>query len=253
VHLPLMIEELPALKSDLRRAHLNVSATRRIEGAARGLRFGSYATLRAALQEGPCVVQPDDDVFATYVLHKPDGDELCRTLSRALARAAVRRVMQQEPQLTERGYDSPYARSSEERKMSHVERRAAFARRRDLTLGNQNMDEFELAWIYLAMQQRRKTINFDFGSYGLKHRAENLSRKYGMYGHLGNYVSNGMFIIAAIASGFQAKQMNRDLNACFNISSKSIRATAGHPVMTRRQQGRLLGFALSSLDAEPWG
>ena len=34
-------------------------------------------------------------------------------------------------------------------------------------------------------------------SYGLKHRAENLSRDFGMFNYLGNYVSNGMLIAAA--------------------------------------------------------
>jgi hypothetical protein len=251
VQLPLCLDDLSALKSDLRRIHLTTAATRRTEGAARGLGFGSYAALRSALQGGPRVVRPDDQVFADYISYQPEEGKGPRSLSRAIARIAVRRVIERQPRLTECGFDSPYRRLVGDGKITPAERRAAFDTRREATLSDYNMDEFELAWIYLSMQGRRKTINFDFGSYGLKHRAENLSRKYGMHEHLGNYVSNGMFIIAALASGFEAKQIDYDLNACFNISSKTIRATAGHPVMTRREQGRMLGLALASIDAEP--
>ncbi|WP_264942207.1 hypothetical protein [Sphingomonas canadensis] len=237
--------DLPALKSDLRKANIDVQAARRIEGAARGFGYGSYATMRLALQDGIQVVEPDDAVFADYIGFTAD-EYGPRTLSRALARVAVRSVMEREPQLTERGYDTVWPRFSDERKMTLDERKAAFAKRREDTLHDNSMDEFELAWIYLSMQQRRKTINMDFGSYGLKHRAENLSRKQGQYTHLGDYVSNGMFIIAALACGFEAKQIDYGPNACFNISSKTIRATAGHPIMTRRDQGRLFAMAMAS-------
>lgn len=251
MQLLLSIDDLSSLKSDLRRSHPDVPSTRRIEGAARGLGFGSHATMLHALSLGPQLVQPNDRGFATYISLGNDCEELPRTLSRAIARAAVRRVMAQELQLTSHGFDSVWPRNPDERKLSRAERQSAFERRRSSTLSDDCMDEFELAWIYLSMQQRRKTINLDFGSYGLKHRAENLSRKHGLHKHLGNYVSNGMFIIAALAVGFEAKQMNNDLNACLNISSRTIRATAGHPVMTRREQGRLVGMALGSLDAGP--
>lgn len=247
MRLPFSLADLSALKSDLRKAHPNVPATRRVEGAARGFGFGSYATMRIALLEGPQMVEPNDAVFAGYIGGIAEGENGPRSLSRAVARIAVRRVMEREPQLTDRGFDSTWPITSDERKMSFDERRTAFEERRKATVTDGNMDEFELAWIYLDAQERRKTINTDFGSYGLKHRAENLSRKFGQHTHLGNYVSNGMFIAAAIASGFAAKRMNNGLNACFNISSKTIRATADGPIMTRGQQASLLAWALDSI------
>lgn len=54
---------------------------------------------------------------------------------------------------------------------------------------------------------KRKTINKEKGSYGLKHVVEK---------HYKTYISNGAFIKAAIDMGFNYKQ--NGLNAFFNMS-----------------------------------
>ena len=58
-----------------------------------------------------------------------------------------------------------------------------------------------------------KTINTKHTSYGLKHIAEK---------HIG-YITNGVFIAAAIYCGFDFKVRARNPNVMFNMSEKSIK------------------------------
>jgi hypothetical protein len=62
--------------------------------------------------------------------------------------------------------------------------------------------------------QKQKTINVTRSSYGLKHIVERCINK---------YVCNGEFIAAMILEGFNYKAGS--INANFNISNKSIKAT----------------------------
>lgn len=62
--------------------------------------------------------------------------------------------------------------------------------------------------------ERRKTINPDYGSYGLKHIAER---------HLGAYVANGEFVAAAIIAGYPYRRgEGTSPNATFGMSSRSL-------------------------------
>jgi hypothetical protein len=208
MRLQLSLADLNSLKSDLFHVTPQVPLMRRIEGAARALGFTTYNGLRATLAAGPRDVEPNDRSYAEFLgLAAPDRDPP-RVVSRAVARIAVHRAMEDMPQLTQRGFDSTVPITSQERKMTFQELKAAFLARRQDALSDSAMDEFELAWIYLSRQDRRKTINHDFGSYQLKHRAEDLSRKFEMFTHLGNYVSNGMLIAAAHAHGFRIVRAN---------------------------------------------
>lgn len=247
MRLQLSLADLDSLKTDLFGASPQVPLMRRIEGAARALGFNTYNGLRVALADGPKIVEPDDRVYAEFLGIATTPQDPCRVVSRAIARIAVRRALEAEPQLTQRGFDSTAPTTSDERRMSIPERQAAFRERRQEALSDHAMDEFELAWIYLSSQERRKTINHDFGSYQLKHRAEDLSRKLNKHTHLGNYVSNGMLIAAAHVHGFKIVRASpTSPNARFNISSKSIRVTAARPVITLSQQREIMALALTS-------
>jgi|TARA_R100001530_G_scaffold2059_1_gene3483 hypothetical protein len=63
----------------------------------------------------------------------------------------------------------------------------------------------------------RKSINKDFSSYWLKHVCER---------NMGHYIPNGCFIAAALANGYEYQNDCGfgEVNACFNISSKNLRA-----------------------------
>ena len=242
MHLELSIDDLPYLKTNLKKYHPEAQASRRIEAAARGLGFKSYAALLHKLKQGPTLVEISDANFCQFLEAQEADGTRNRSLSRSMLRIATNKILEQEPRITARGFDSLRPQTNSEMKMSLEERQAAFEERRNETTRDLEMDELELALIYLDMQDARKTLNKDYSSYSLKHRAENLSRKQKQYTHLGDYVSNGMLIIAAKIRGFKCKQVSyQSPNAFFNISSKTVRATAGEPVITIGDQQKVLG------------
>jgi hypothetical protein len=245
MRLPVTIHDLVSLKGDLKAAYPNVKPTSLVEGAARGLGYNTYASLRAALAGSPLDVEANDHLFSDYIDQPPEKGKAPRGLSRALARITVRKVLEAYPDLTQRGFDDIWARESEGD--SFEERKALFAERRKEALSNWAMDEFELAFIYLSKQEHRKTLNRDWSTYNLKHNAERLVREDKLFDHLGDYVSNGMLIVAAIASGFEVKQISfRSPNGFLNISSKTIRQTSSTHLMTRPQRAALTDFLLQS-------
>jgi hypothetical protein len=68
-------------------------------------------------------------------------------------------------------------------------------------------------WL-LRKARKRKTINTNYSSYGLKHRVEDT---------YGKYVSNGAFIVAAMELGYEVKPTDFDSpNGNFNISIRTI-------------------------------
>lgn len=76
---------------------------------------------------------------------------------------------------------------------------------------------------WLNAISRRKTINTQRSSYGLKHVAE---------ADIG-YITNGVFITAAILGGFPYKVIDGGPNVAFGISERSIRDV----LAARRAQG----------------
>ncbi len=67
---------------------------------------------------------------------------------------------------------------------------------------------------WLSQIQKIKSINNNHSSYGLKHYAEE---------DIG-YITNGVFIAAAIHCGFKFKCVRDSPNVYFNMSEKSIKA-----------------------------
>ncbi|WFU51786.1 hypothetical protein [Sinorhizobium terangae] len=111
-------------------------------------------------------------------------------------------------------------------------------RRREAYDGDSEADQFELALIYLSRQAKIKSLNRKMTSYGLKHRAENLSRNYGLFTHLGDYVSNGMLIAAAYSAGFTVHRIRPDpYNAYLNISMQTVKASLGFERGDRHRAG----------------
>ena len=106
-----------------------------------------------------------------------------------LDRRMVSRVLSERPNLSANGFWAEGCQSRE-----------AFAIGRVAMLSMDHLGQFERALAFLLLCcGRRKTMNRRVTSYGLKHSAERALR--GL--HLGNaYVSNGAFIVAAIALGY---------------------------------------------------
>ncbi len=116
----------------------------------------------------------------------------------------IARVRTVEPRLTSFGIGI-----YRDLKQSPAQRREAF----DREVAELLKSVFECTAIYawLAPAIRRQTINRARTSYGLKHTFS---------GATGLYVTNGMFIAAAIHSGLRYKSWPNFPNVCFNLSQR---------------------------------
>jgi hypothetical protein len=103
-----------------------------------------------------------------------------------------------------------------ERRLPPAEREAAFKANRAKMFAERSLLQFIRARAWLRGQGRRKTINRIGTSYGLKHVAA----------HDIGYVTNGIFIAAAVAAGFQVERAGpwrQSPNAFINISTYAWR------------------------------
>ncbi|MEH3101662.1 hypothetical protein [Sphingomonas adhaesiva] len=242
MHLSISETDLPSIKESLRKAHPNAKSSLRMEALARAVGFTTYAGLRARLDAGSVQVSVNDAAFCEHLKLASPSDDALRSLSRAIARAMLRSVLDAYPDLTLRGFDSIWQGDDRERAMPIPERQALLAeRRREGYDDDWAADQFELAMIFLSRQRKIKTLNRKTGSYGLKHRAEGLSRHFGLFTHLGNYVANGMLIAAAYASGFTVRRIGfHSYNAFINISMETVRLARGHEGRSRRDDRRVV-------------
>jgi len=121
--------------------------------------------------------------------------------------AEIRIAVEQFPELTDFGFGV-----FDGKKLSPEARRAELQRNRDLMFLPRSIQQFSAAKAWLQRQLRTKNVNKSAGSsYGLKHVAEK---------EIG-YVTNGIFIAAAIATGFTIQRANDGPNAWLNISKRS--------------------------------
>lgn len=207
------------LKRHLRRALPGATATERVEAVARGLRHNSYASLLASLSVTQAIqVEFDEPAFVSYLVSRR-VEVPPRTLQRVVIRTILDNILEKHRNLTMHGFGAPHDQYPGKEYGVEVERsRAEF-------FENKSCDEFELALLLLKCVERRKTLNRDVSSYRLKHIAENLSREFGIRRGLGNYVSNGAFIAAAIHQGFEVRRVAwNSLNGYLNVSMKSVKA-----------------------------
>ncbi|MDP9412889.1 MAG: hypothetical protein M3Q08_02105 [Pseudomonadota bacterium] len=244
-------EDLPALKQYLHRSLPDHKPSHRIEAAARGFGFTTHAGLRETLAAGPVALTADDRRFCAELgtPFEADGD-YNRYLSRAIARIELHRVLNATPRLTQRGFDSAWMPVSGEMDKPLRERLSMLEeRRQEAYESDWSFDQFDLAWIYLSRQQKIKSINRRTGSYGLKHRAENLMREFGHFRPLGNYVSNGMLIAAAYSLGFDVKPVGSgNYNAYLNISMVTVNRSRGRQPRSATQDPALVAAMYSDLD-----
>lgn len=119
--------------------------------------------------------------------------------------AAIKRALTRFPELTDFGFGV-----FDERRLPPTERAEQFRANRALMFETRSLDGFQRACDWLTRQRRTKQINPGAGSsYGLKHAAE----------YEVGYVTNGMFIAAAVACGFRVKRIADSPNAHLNIST----------------------------------
>jgi len=122
----------------------------------------------------------------------------------AAAAVDMELILEQEPQLSDFGFGrSDFYKTREEAV-------AKFREDRESIRDPQSLAQFILARGWLSQFAKLKSLNKCGSSYGLKHVAE----------HDIGYITNGVFIAAAIAEGFRVRRINdSNPNAWFNISS----------------------------------
>jgi len=124
------------------------------------------------------------------------------------AAADMAGILEREPQLGDFGFGV-----FEPRSKTPDERAADLLRNREQIREPRSLAQFMAARQWLSRFAKIKAVNKCGSSYGLKHIAE---RKIG-------YVTNGVFIAAAIAEGFATQRANYGPNAWLNISTKAWR------------------------------
>lgn len=129
--------------------------------------------------------------------------------------AAIEAVMRAHPELTHFGFGvfDPDRKTSAQVREEMLTNRARM-------LESRSIEEFRCAVDFLAQVPRRKTLNRGTTSYGLKHEAEHFHRERGA----AEYISNGMFIAAAIHLGFMVQRIGP--NAWLNVASGTKRVKA---------------------------
>lgn len=229
LQIPLTSAALDAIKADLRASLPEVKSSHRVEAAARGLGFRSHAALLMALKSPDSnLVAADGSTFRDY-LTAHGFDAGAKPFFTAIARVAMRGVMEQEPKLAWNGIGAGrIERRADGTRPTAREHFTAFQARRQDLLQDRVIEEFLRALVFLPRVVRTKTVRNEAHSYRLKHIAENLACTYPDGDVLGpHYVSNGALIAAALHLGFRYRTFLDDLgydspNVTFNMSKRSL-------------------------------
>lgn len=210
--------DIDPLKSHLLALAPGVKSSHRVEAMARGLGFGSHAALLAGLADAPAPCSVDNSAFGAFLKDR-GGDTLAwDTLAEAVvrtkladARAAIAAVMAGEPALCANGM------RSYDRRQTPQENAKAFKDWREEMLGSHCVAQFVRAIEFLQTVEKSKTVTRDRTSYGYKHSAEHFHKE--MHPDDDPYVSNGMFIAAAVHLGFTIKRdADNSPNVLVNIA-----------------------------------
>lgn len=124
----------------------------------------------------------------------------------------IRRIIDEHTQLSNFGFGvfAPYKKSPEQAATE-------LAQSREEMFEQRSIDQFESCCNWLRSFPKTKSINRRVTSYGLKHLAERDI----------DYVTNGIFIAAAIAEGFRFERVGP--NAVFNIAMAAVRRARHSP------------------------
>lgn len=214
--------DIDGLKRELGTLLPHVKSSHRVEAMARGLGFETNAALRAHLRREDICTDVNDRAFVSYLAQRafslpnlPVLTMAAEQVRYAEPRAQIQAVMAQYSDLSAFGFGVFQGTKS------LAERKAEFDRDRVAMLSGASVEQFLRAVEYLAKQPRRKTINRKRTSYGLKHDLERYSSDMGLNN---TYVTNGMFIAAAIHLGFMVERDGP--NAMFNIAEIEARRNA---------------------------
>ncbi|MBC8793328.1 MAG: hypothetical protein C6Y20_17145 [Tagaea sp. CACIAM 22H2] len=221
--------DLAQIKADLTRSLPNVKSSHRCEGLARGLGFGTYASLLEAVRRTVKVsVTANGQSFCAY-LAEHDFNVKPQPFYFAVARIAIKAALEREPMLTRAGIGIGGRKFiGYGKRETWQEYNARVEEWRAELFNDRAIEEFLGALAFLARVTKTRTIRPDTNSYRLKHFAEEYSCSYPEGDFLGpRYIPNGSFIAAAICAGFEHKTYAEangtySLNVNFNMSKSSL-------------------------------
>lgn len=218
--IPVNISNIDGLKASLSTALGVVKSSHRCEGLARGLGFRSYASLLASAKFGETkIATTDGQAFQNY-LRQHNFDIAPSHLYNAVATTALSDVARGHPTLTCDGFGIGDWMPGD----TASKRRNKFNHSRAELVSKHAAAGFLASLTFIMRVEPTKTVRPKTNSYWLKHIAENFSCTYPEGEELGPiYVSNGIFIAAAIHAGFKVKPYKDDygrelLNASFNMA-----------------------------------
>lgn len=219
------LNKIDLLKKELGVLLPDVKSSHRVEGMARGLGWTTNAGLRTELAGGPLIRTVDEGRFGSYLaeqgLSEVRNGVLAEAVGRAdsiAARQAILAVMEREPELTQHGYPYSYKR------MTPAERKAEHDRHRASMVTDDNVEQFLLAQRFLFNQSRTQRVTRKVSSYGYKHQIEEFLRQANAPE---NFVSNGMFIVAALDLDFIVARIDGSPNVYLNIGTPKPERPAG--------------------------
>ena len=230
LRIPITVATVETIKTCLLGALPEVKSSHRVEAAARGLGFRTYAAMLHSAKFGGEVSRAiDGGQFASYLSEHGFVAEPVH-FYRAVACVAVTAVMERVPKLSTFGYGfgQPQWNYEVKRWDTPQEMYAKFAEARADFLFRGVLDEFLLAFAFVRRIPSTKTIRSYAHSYRLKHIAEEMPFTCNDGTVLGpRYVSNGALIAAALHAGFKMKTYVDDLgydyiNVAFNMSKPRV-------------------------------
>lgn len=241
MNLSITLDDLDPLKGHLFALIPQAQSSHRTEALARGLGFGNNAAMRASLAETPADCEVDNRAFVNFLKSRDVANVPWDTLSEAVVRtkladqrAAIAAVMEQQSELSSRGFRTWNGRRTQK------ENADDFHADREEMLKPSSVAEFMRAVAYLQTKEKSRTVSRKNTSYGYKHQAERFheDRAPGV----SHYVSNGLLIVAALHLGFTVKRDGNSPNAFINIASPPA----------RRDRSGLAGFLRGSRKLLAW-
>jgi len=216
---------IDAVKAELLKTLPDVKSSHRCEAIARGLNFRTYASLLTAVRStSPVVATAHGVAFSTY-LQAHGFDVSPQPFYRAVVRVAIRAVLESTPKLTASGIGVGEPRRKPDGKWENWrDQQVKFVKDREELLSDYAVEPFLLSLALLKKVEPTKTIRPSPSSYWIKRIAENYACTYPEGNKLGpQYVTNGIFIAAAIHAGFKIKTYMDErgfdsLNVSFNMS-----------------------------------
>lgn len=235
----LSLSDIKQVKRVLASQLPGASSARLTEAVARGLRFSTNAALLSALSAGSVDGCLDDAAFRDFLSVHDDMDVPEGLAAAALssvkapqAHSAIAAVMAREPDLSCDG-------------MRTKENASLFTTSRMAMLGEASIAEFQRALEWLGTVRQTSRIDSKWTSYGFKHQVERYHAD--RYPDRLSYVSNGMFIAAALHLGFRIRRDERaSPNVLLNLS------TTDEDRARKRPRGSIAGPLRGAKNLRAW-